>query len=112
LTANIQLRAADGSLVDTISSQRLARLDTLLMVMRINRDRKGVARSAVLFARPGESVLDRLRMKAYSFPERIDIYRVWKLMHIASADRPVFQMSITDNLVFVDPVSGEKRAAA
>jgi hypothetical protein len=51
-------------------------------------------------------------MKAYSFQERIDIYRVWKLMRISEADRPVFQTSITDNLVYVDPATGEKRQAA
>ena len=112
LTVNIQLRAADGSLIDTISPQRLQRLTSLGMVMRTNKDRHGVEKSAVLFARPGESVLDRLKMQAYSFQERIDIYRIWKLMHIAKADRCVFQMSITDNLVYVDPSTGQKRAAA
>ncbi len=112
MTSGIQLRAADGSLVDSISPQRLERLQKLNMIRRVNFDRLKNPRSAVLWARPGEWVLDRLQMKAYSFQERIDIYRVWKLMRISEADRPVFQTSITDNLVYVDPATGAKRQAA
>lgn len=112
LAAEIQLVSPDGIAVDRISAQRLARLQDLGFIRRVKLNKLKQPIRAHLWPRNGESVLDRLKMQAYSFQERLDIYRVWRLMHISKKDRPVFQMSVTDNLVYVDPVTGAKRQAA
>ncbi|MDQ3007207.1 MAG: hypothetical protein M3R47_17720 [Chloroflexota bacterium] len=108
----IKLIAADGAPIGRISPQRLSRIQALGLVASVRMNAQGEPKSAKLFPRDGESVLEGLQMKAYSFQERIDIYRVWKLMDISRKDRPVFQMSVTDNLVYVDPSTGQKRTAA
>ena len=74
--------------------------------------KNGKARSATLWARPGENILTSQGPKAYSYQERLEVYRVWKLMRISEKDRPVFQTSITDNLVFVDQFGRKTQAAA
>lgn len=112
MAAEIQLVSPDGIAVDRISAQRLARLQDLGFIRRVKLNKLKQPIRAHLWPRNGESVLDRLKMQAYSFQERLDIYRVWRLMHISKKDRPVFQMSVTDNLVYVDPVTGAKRQAA
>lgn len=107
----IALRNADGELLDMISSERLKRLDGLGFIRRIIQRKNGTTGAAIMWPRDKETVLSRLPVRAYSWQERWDIYRVWRLLRIPDAERPVFLTSITDNLVFVDPVTGKKRRA-
>ena len=99
-------------MVDRISEARLKRLDLLGMIREIVRNRKGDAKAAKMWVRPGECILSRMGQQAYSYQQKLDIYRVWSLMRISDADRPVFQTSITDNMVYLDQHGRKTRAVA
>ena len=108
----ITLRNADGERLETISAARLKRLVGLGFIRRVINRKDGKPIAAIMWPRDKETVLSRLPVRAYSWQERWDIYRVWRLLRIPDAERPVFLTSITDNLVFVDPVTGKKTKAA
>lgn len=110
--SRIKLFAADGTLLQSINPQRLSHLQKLGLIRRTVATKAGKPLQAWLWIRNGESVFDRLPIRPYSFQERLEIHRVWTLMRISEKDRPVFQTSITDNLVYVDPATGAKRQAA
>ena len=111
LDSSIKLFAADGTLLQSINPRRLSHLEKLGLIRKTVSTKSGKPLQAWLWIRQGENVFDRLPVRPYSFYERIEIHRVWSLMRISEKDRPVFQTSITDNLVFVDQF-GRKRQAA
>ena len=111
LDSSIKLFAADGTLLQSINPRRLSHLQKLGLIRKTVETKSGRALQAWLWIRQGENVFDRLPVRPYSFQERLEIHRVWTLMKISEKDRPVFQTSITDNLVYVDQF-GRKTAAA
>jgi hypothetical protein len=94
----IQLRNADGELMETISTERLTRLENLGFIRRVVRRKDGKPAAAILWPRNNEQVWGRLPQRSYSYQERIDIYRVWNLVRISEQDRPIFLASVLDNL--------------
>jgi hypothetical protein len=94
----IALRNADGELIDSISTERLTRLENLGFIRRVVRRKDGKPAAAILWPRNNEQVWDRLPQRSYSYQERIDIYRVWNLVRISEQDRPIFLASVLDNL--------------
>jgi len=111
----IKLHSADGEFLERIPLSRLERLEGLNMIRRVIRNRHGVPKAATLWPRDSDNLLSHLRQTRYSSKKPIDktsIYRIWKLLRIKKEDRQVFETSVTDNLVFVDPETKKKRRAA
>lgn len=111
----VKLNSAEGEFLERIPVSRLRRLEGLGLIRRVVNNRHGVPKAAILWPRDSDNLLLRLGQAPYSFAQPVDktsIYRIWRLLRIKPEDRPVFQTSITDNLVFVDPATGAKRRAA
>ncbi len=106
------MQSADGSLLEIISPKRFKRLLDNNSFRSVKYNRKGEPLIAIRHRLDSESVLDRVPVNPYSYRQRIKEWRVWQHIKISDKDRPVFQTSVTDNLVYVDPATGEKRAAA
>jgi len=84
--------------METISTERLTRLENLGFIRRVVRRKDGKPAAAILWPRNNEQVWGRLPQRSYSYQERIDIYRVWNLVRISEQDRPIFLASVLDNL--------------
>ena len=91
----IPLYNAAGELSDWISPQRLARLQSLGLIARVVRHRKGHVNRAILFRRPGEGRPTEIRIylgTRYSFREHLDHgYLCWRLRRLGRGDelRPI-----------------------
>jgi hypothetical protein len=107
--------SSEGEFLERIPVTRLRRLENLNMIRRVVENRHGVPKAAILWPKDSDNLLTRIGQMPYSFASPVDktsIYRIWKLLRVKPEDRPVFQTSITDNLVYVDPATGARRQAA
>ena len=111
----VKLMSSEGEFLERIPVTRLRRLENLNMIRRVVENRHGVPKAAILWPKDSDNLLTRIGQMPYSFASPVDktsIYRIWKLLRVKPEDRPVFQTSITDHLVYVDPATGARRQAA
>jgi hypothetical protein len=76
---------AGGSLYAHVNEQRLERLQSVGLVARLVRSRKGQIKRAILFIRPGESkplAVSSVMGTRYSVKESLEHGRAWDLKHL------------------------------
>jgi hypothetical protein len=92
ITGSIPVYRADGSLYCTASEDRLARLQSVGLVARVVRSRKGDVKRAILFVGPGEPspiLAGDLGGTRYSFREHLlDGHYVWAHKRLRQGDVP------------------------
>jgi hypothetical protein len=82
---SIPVYNADGSLFTCASEKRLARLQSVGLVDRVVRSRKGQIMRAILFIRPGEAKpisVGSMAGTKYSYEERLEHGRAWDLKRL------------------------------
>ena len=88
ITSSIPVYRADGSLFCTANEERLARLQSVGLVARVVRSRKGDVKRAILFVGPGEPspiLAADLGGTRFSFREHLlSGYYVWSHKRLAS----------------------------
>ena|ERR1035437_7099922 len=86
--ALIPVYHAEGSLYAHVNEQRLDRLQSVGLVARLVRSRKGQIKRAILFIRPGEPKPLSARSvmgTTYSFKESLEHGPAWELKHLDGA---------------------------
>lgn len=85
MNTSIPVYRADGSLYACVSEQRVAVLQSVGLVARVVRHRKGHVNRAILFLRAGEATLisaSSVIGTRYSFKESLKHGRAWELKHL------------------------------
>src|ERR1035437_5643752 len=83
--ALIPVYHADGSLYAVVNEQRFERLQSVGLVARVVRSRKGQVKRAILFLRHGEpkpTSVSSVMGTRYSIKELLDHGPVWELKHL------------------------------
>ena len=92
MNASIPVYRADGSLYCTASEERLARFQSVGLVARVVRHRKGHINRAILFVGPGEPspiLAGDLGGTRYSYRQHLDSgYYVWAHTRMRRGDVP------------------------
>ena len=92
ITGSIPVYCADGSLYCTANEERLERLQSVGLVARVVRSRKGDIKRAILFVGPSEPSpipAGALGGTRFSFREHLHSgYRVWALKRVRPGEVP------------------------
>jgi hypothetical protein len=92
INGSIPVYRADGSLFCTANEDRLARLQSVGLVARVVRSRKGDVKRAILFVGPSEPspiLVGGLGGTRYSFREHLESgYYVWTHKRLRPAEVP------------------------
>jgi len=92
ISGSIPVYRADGSLCCTANEERLARLQSVGLIARVVRSRKGEAKRAILFVGPGEPspiLAGDLGGTRYSFREHLpDGHYIWAHKRLRPGEVP------------------------